>query len=575
MSKHANPTSVTRTYKPHLTNYQHIVEHFQWEQVWRELDGLPNDGGLNLAYEAVDRHALTERKNNIAIQWLGLTEEQSITYQQLMHQTAQFANVLDALEIQEGEVVSTLTGRIPELYITALGTLKHQSVYSPLFSIYGPQPIYQRLSQGETKVLVTTQELFQKKVVALLNRLDDLKYVLITDIEEDRNERVRSLPALMAAAESTYEIQPTNPETVGLLHFTSGTTGMPKGVLHVHQAALTHYITGKYVLDFHPEDRFWCTADPGWVTGTSYGILAPLMHGITNVVVEAEFDARRWYEILEEQRITVWYTAPTAIRRLMRMDIDVRSEYNLDPLRLIHSVGEPLNPEAIRWGEQTLGMPILDNWWQTETGGIMIANYPTLPIKHGSMGKPLPGIQAAVVRKINSGQQVEVVSTPDEQGELALKKGWPSMFRGYLNDEKRYRECFKGEWYLTGDLARFDEDGYFWFIGRADDIIKTAGHMVGPFEVENVLMEHSAVAEAAVVGKPDQVMGELVTAFVTLKSNYAADEELALEIKGFARERLGPAVAPREITFLDELPKTRSGKIMRRQLREQVREQQK
>jgi acetyl-CoA synthetase len=259
----------------------------------------------------------------------------------------------------------------------------------------------------------------------------------------------------------------------------------------------------------------------------------------------------------------------------MRMDIDVRSEYNLDPLRLIHSVGEPLNPEAIRWGEQTLGMPILDNWWQTETGGIMIANYPTLPIKHGSMGKPLPGIQAAVVRRINSGQQVEVVSTPDEQGELALKKGWPSMFRGYLNDEKRYRECFKGEWYLTGDLARFDEDGYFWFIGRADDIIKTAGHMVGPFEVENVLMEHPAVAEAAVVGKPDQVMGELVKAFVTLKSNYTADEELALEIKGFARERLGPAVAPREITFLDELPKTRSGKIMRRQLRDQVREQQK
>jgi acetyl-CoA synthetase len=293
------------------------------------------------------------------------------------------------------------------------------------------------------------------------------------------------------------------------------------------------------------------------------------MHGITNLVVEAEFDARLWYDILENQKVTIWYTAPTAIRRLMRMEIDVMKEYDLSRLRLIHSVGEPLNPEAVRWSQQTLGMPILDNWWQTETGGIMIANYPCMPVKPGSMGKPLPGVKAEIVKRSELIDKLQVVEAPGEQGELALRPGWPSMFRGYLDDEERYQKCFIDNWYLTGDLASRDQDGYFWFVGRADDIIKTAGHMVGPFEVENVLMEHPAVAEAAVIGKPDPVMGETVKAFITLKTNFDTDEELNLEIKGFARERLGPAVAPKEIEFISELPKTRSGKIMRRLLRDQ------
>ncbi len=324
--------------------------------------------------------------------------------------------------------------------------------------------------------------------------------------------------------------------------------------------------TGKYVLDFHADDIFWCTADPGWVTGTSYGIIAPLVHGITNLVDEADFDAERWYRILEAQRVTVWYTAPTAIRRLMRLDLEPRQCYDLEHLRLIHSVGEPLNPEAVVWGVEKLGLPIHDNWWQTETGGIMIANFAAMDIRPGSMGRPLPGIQAAIVRRVGE-NAVAVIEEPDVQGDLALKPGWPSMFRGYLHDEERYRKSFVGGWYLTGDLARRDEDGYFWFVGRADDVIKTAGHMVGPFEVESALMEHPAVAEAGVIGKPEPIIGELVKAFVTLKQGFEPSDKLRLELIGFARTRLGSAVAPKEIEFQDNLPKNRAGKIMRRLLK--------
>jgi acetyl-CoA synthetase len=558
---------------PNLVDYEKAYKSFRWEQVRSELSAIPGKKGLNIAYEAVDRHANNKMGNREALKWIGKDGSiKEYTYNQLKKETDRFANLLAKVGLQKGDVVSTLTGRIPELYITALGTLKNGSVYCPLFSIYGPEPIYQRLSKGKIKLLVTTQALFDKKVAPILNRLEHLNYVLLTDINKNRDDRILSLPALMDEVNDDFSIDPTDPEDRALLHFTSGTTGMPKGVIHVHEAALTYYITGKYVLDFHPGDCFWCTADPGWVTGTSYGILAPLMHGITNIVVEADFDARLWYKILEEQKVNVWYTAPTAIRRLMRMDIDVLSEYDLSALRLILSVGEPLNPEAVRWAQKTLGMPILDNWWQTETGGIMIANYPSVPVKPGSMGLPLPGIEAGILEINESDGTSRPINSPGESGQLALKKGWPSMFRGYLDEEERYQKCFVGEWYLTGDLASRDEDGYFWFVGRADDIIKTAGHMVGPFEVENALMEHPSVAEAAVIGKPDPMMGELVKAFITLKNNIEGTDELNLEIKGFARERLGPAVAPKEIEFTDELPKTRSGKIMRRLLRDQERE---
>lgn len=559
---------------PNMKDYEELNRTFDWNRIAGELNGLPG-GGLNIAHEAVDRHALGSRSNHTAIRWVSETGEiKDYTYAGLKEQTDRFANVLQGLEIGKGDVVCTLTGRIPELYITALGTLKNGSIYCPLFSIYGPEPIYQRMSKAKAKVLVTTEQLFTEKVEGLLDRLEHLVYILLTDIRGDRDHFIRPFAYLMERAENTFSIRETDPEDTALLHFTSGTTGMPKGVIHVHKAALTHFATGKYVLDFHPEDIFWCTADPGWVTGTSYGILAPLMHGITNLVVESEFDAQKWYKILAEERVTVWYTAPTAIRRLMRLQADVKNEYQLESLRLIHSVGEPLNPEAVRWSQRAIGIPIHDNWWQTETGGIMIANFPSLPIKPGSMGKPLPGIKAAIVevKEDDSGngksKKACVIEEPGISGELALRKGWPSMFREYLDERDRYEKCFAGDWYLTGDLASKDEDGYFWFIGRADDIIKTAGHMVGPFEVESALLEHPSVAEAAVIGKPDPMMGELVKAFVVLKHADKACEDLMLDIKGFARKKLGPAVAPKEIDFLEELPKTRSGKILRRQLRQ-------
>jgi acetyl-CoA synthetase len=552
---------------PHLRDYDATAAQFSWDSIRRELDGLPGGTGLNMGHEAVDRHAQGAQRQTVALRWLGKDGTvRDVTYGDLQEQTSRFAHVLDQLGVQRGERVFALAGRIPELYIAALGTLKHASVFCPLFAAFGPEPLLQRLQRGDAKVLVTTQRLYTQKIAALREQVPCLQHVLLVDVDDDLGEGLWSLPKRLRAASSAFPIPPTDPEDMALLHFTSGTTGLPKGAIHVHNAVLTHYMTGKYVLDFHPGDVFWCTADPGWVTGTSYGIIAPLTHGVTNIIDEAEFDAERWYQILETHRVTVWYTAPTAIRRLMRLDLVPRQRYDLRHVRLIHSVGEPLNPEAVVWGQQALGLPIHDNWWQTETGGIMIANYAAMAIRPGSMGRPLPGIEAAIVRRRDQ-RTVEVVHAPDVEGELALKPGWPSMFRGYLHDEERYRTCFVGGWYLTGDLARRDADGYFWFVGRADDIIKTSGHMVGPFEVESALLEHPAVAEAGVIGKPEPLIGELVKAFVALKPGVQPSDALRLELLGFVRTRLGPAVAPKEIAFQEQLPKNKAGKIMRRLLK--------
>lgn len=549
-----------------MRDYDSFNSSFDWKEERRYLDGLPDNQGLNIAHEAIDRHADSSLKNSIALRWIRKDRStKDFSYNDLKKLTAQFANVLENLGVQKGDRVFSLAGRIPELYIAALGTLKKASVFCPLFSAFGPEPIYQRLSRGDGKILVTTSALYEKKVKQLLDCLHALNYILLTDADQHLSKKVLSLPLLMKKASDSFVIPETNPEDPALLHFTSGTTGMPKGALHVHAAVLTHYVTGKYVLDFHPGDVFWCTADPGWVTGTSYGIISPLVNGITSISDEEEFDGERWYSVLEEYKVNIWYTAPTAIRRLMRMDVCPREKYNLKYLRLILSVGEPLHAEGVTWGEKAFGIPILDNWWQTETGGIIIANFASMKVKPGSMGKPLPGVEVGIADV--SDTEIKIISEPFKQGHLVLKKGFPSLFRGYLHDEERYKKCFRGDWYISGDLAKRDSDGYFWFIGRADDIIKTSGHMVGPFEVESTLMEHSAIAEAAVIGIPDEVSGEKVKAFVILKTGNNANEELKLDIIGFARKRLGPAVAPKEISFVESLPKTRSGKILRRLLK--------
>lgn len=553
---------------PNLVDYEQTRKSFSWEDARRELDGLPEGRGLNIAHEAVDRHANGSLRDHLAIRWLGKRDQRDYTYGQLQRLTNRFANVLTRLGIGKGDRVYVLANRIPELYIAALGTLKNRSVFCPLFSAFGPEPIRSRLSIGEAKVLVTTEALYQRKVNAIHSSLPSLDQVIL--IGEDHHltdvPNTEDFYELMNAASDDFSIGSTDPEDMALLHFTSGTTGTPKGAIHVHAAVTAHHITGRLALDFHKDDVFWCTADPGWVTGTSYGIIAPLTNGVTSIIDEADFDAERWYRILQDQKVTIWYTAPTAIRMMMKAGTEIVREYDLQSLRFLASVGEPLNPEAVVWSNEAFGLPFHDNWWQTETGGIMIANFASLEIRPGSMGRPLPGVDAAIVHKLEDGSY-EAIEEPGVQGELALRPGWPSMFRGYWNDVKRYEKCFASGFYLTGDLARQDSDGYFWFVGRKDDVIKTSGHLIGPFEVESLLMEHKAVAEAGVIGKPDPVAMEIVKAFVLLRRGYEPGEELRRELMAFARTRLGAVVAPKEIDFVTTLPRTRSGKIMRRLLK--------
>ncbi|GAA0683422.1 acetate--CoA ligase [Marinobacterium maritimum] len=555
--------------EPNLDNYEATCANFDWASIRAELDGLPGDQGINIAYEAIDRHVSKGLGDKIALRWLGKDGTAlEYSFDALRRQTNRFANLLQALGVGPGDRVFVLCTRIPELYIAALGTLKHRAVFCPLFSAFGPEPIAERVNAGEGRVLVTTRKLYEKKIAPYRETMPNLEFVLLVDEAGGKSELpgTRDLLALMEAASEEYVIGPTGPEDMALLHFTSGTTGKPKGAVHVHQAVMMHYMTGKYALDLHEDDLFWCTADPGWVTGTSYGIIAPLLHGVTMLVDEPDFDGPRWYNILQQQEVTVWYTAPTAIRMLMKLGTDLAQQYHFPRLRFVASVGEPLNPEAVVWGQEALGLPIHDNWWQTETGGIMIANLPVLDIRPGSMGRPLPGVEATIVRHLEGGG-IEEISEPDEEGELALKPGWPSMFRSYLHNEERYSRCFVDGWYLTEDLAKRDADGYFWFVGRADDVIKSAGHLIGPFEVESALIEHPAVAEAGVIGVPEQTLGQMVKAFVSLNPGYTPSEALRRELLGYARKRLGAAVAPKEIAFEDKLPKTRSGKIMRRLLK--------
>jgi acetyl-CoA synthetase len=553
---------------PRLDDYDRLRTTFTWSDAEKQLDWMAG-GGLNIAHEAVDRHAKGVRANRVALRWLGKNGEvRDYSYADLALTTNRFANALRDLGVGSGDRLFVLAGRLPELYISAIGTLKNRCVFSPLFSAFGPEPIISRINLGSGRVLVTTEALYKKKVAPHRDKMPTLEHVILIGRNGSTTsvEGTHDFSSLMAMSSDKFEIEATDPEEMALLHFTSGTTGTPKGAVHVHRAVLAHHITGQFALDFHDEDVFWCTADPGWVTGTSYGIIAPLTSGITSIIDEAEFDARRWYQILQDQKVNVWYTAPTAVRMLMRVGSGEAKNYDLSALRFLASVGEPLNPEAVVWGQETFGLPFHDNWWQSETGGIMIANYASMDVRPGSMGKPLPGIDAAIV-SLDESRNLTVIEEPNVEGELALRKGWPSMFRGYLNEEARYEKCFSGEWYLTGDLARCDEDGYFWFVGRADDVIKSAGHLIGPFEVESALMEHEAVAEVAVIGKPDPIAMNIVKAFVSLQPGTHASEALRKELAGFARKRLGPAVAPKEIEFSEQLPKTRSGKIMRRLLR--------
>jgi acetyl-CoA synthetase len=549
-----------------LSDYEESVRTFSWAQARALLDGLPG-GGLNIAHEALDRHVRAGHGDRLALRWIGRDNNvRDFTYAGLGAAANRFANLLAQRGVTKGDRVFSLLGRVPELYMAALGTLKSGCVFSPLFSAFGPEPIKARMTIGGAKVLVTSEAFYQRKIEPWRKELANLEHIFLTDCSPNPPASTTDLGTAMAAAVDSFETVWTGPQDTALLHFTSGTTGRPKGAVHVHEAVVAHHITGRLALDLKVGDVFWCTADPGWVTGTSYGIISPLTNGATLIVDQAEFDSERWYRILQDQKVTVWYTAPTAIRMLMKAGAEMAKQFDLSKLRLLASVGEPLNPEAVVWGIEAFGKPFHDNWWQTETGGIMISNFPAMDVKPGSMGRPLPGVTAGIVERIEGGRLREITE-PMVMGELALRPGWPSMMRGYLNEEERYGKCFADGWYLTGDLAMRDAEGYYWFVGRADDVIKSAGHLIGPFEVESTLMEHPAVAEAGVIGVPDEIAGEVVKAFVALKNGIEPSEPLRKELLGHARKRLGPAIAPKDIAFRRNLPKTRSGKIMRRLLK--------
>jgi len=532
-----------------------------WAEARSLIDGL--DGGVNIAHEALDRHVNAGHGAQTALRWLGRDGgRREISYGELADLSARFARVLADHGLARGESVFALMGREPALYAAALGTLRAGLVFTPLFSAFGPEPIRTRMEIGDAAVLVTTAGLYRRKIAPWRDELPSLKLVLIAG--DDAPEGCVALEPALAAAAPGFETVRTAPDDPALIHFTSGTTGKPKGAVHVHGAVVYHAFSGRTALGLEPGRIYWCTADPGWVTGTSYGIISPLVNRVTMIVDEAEFDLDRWYETVQRERVEIWYSAPTAIRMMMRAGAEAAAPYDFSSLRFLASVGEPLNPEAVTWSAGVFGQPFHDNWWQTETGGIMIANRPGMEVRPGSMGKPLPGVEAGIVE--HEGGAVRELG-PREIGELALRPGWPSMMRAYLHEEARYAKTFAGGWYLTGDLAMRDEDGYFWFVGRADDLIKTSGHLIGPFEVESALIEHDAVAEAGVIGVPDETAGEVVKAYVTLTPGHAPSPDLEREIRGHARRKLGPAVAPREIVFRNTLPKTRSGKIMRRLLK--------
>ena len=549
---------------PNLGDWAAARSSTGWPEIEKELDWLPG-GGLNLAHEAIDRHCLHGNADKLAMIWEGKSgESESYTYDAMRRETNKFANVLAGLGVAKGERVFTFMERLPEIYFTVFGTLKAGCIIGPLFSAFGPDPVKDRLENSGASVLVTQPEL-RAKIGEILPQLPALKHIIVV------NKDVRSsLPladgdldyaALMAAASDELAPLSTTPDDYSIMHYTSGTTGKPKGAVHRHNSVIQQYATGKWCLDLHADDIYWCTADPGWVTGTSYGMIAPWTNGVTQLIYEGGFSARKWYELIQTHKVTVWYTAPTAVRMLMKAGLDAPKQFDLSTLRFVASVGEPLNPEGVVWGLGAFGLPIHDNWWQTETGAIMISNYNSMEIRPGSMGRPIPGIEPAIVD--DEGNVV-----PDgTNGNLAVRPGWPSMFQAYWQDDERYNSRFINGWYITGDEAVRDEDGYFWFVGRSDDVINTAGHLVGPFEVESALIEHPAVAEAGVIGKPDPIAMEVVKAFVSLKEGYEATDELRRELMRFARGKLAAAVAPREIEIIAGLPKTRSGKIMRRLLK--------
>lgn len=543
----------------HLKNYDETYANFDWKETEKAFSWYTT-GKLNAAYEAIDRHADSDLKDKVALYFNDGVRKESYSFQDMKQMTNKAANVFSKYSsLVKGDRLFIFLPRSPELYFSLLGALKMGVIVGPLFEAFMEGAVYDRLNDSGAKVLVTTKTLLER---VPLDKLPNLEKVFVIGDEIEENDKIVDFNKRFNEASSDFDIVWVDREDGMLLHYTSGSTGAPKGVLHVHNAMIQQYQTARWVLDLQENDIYWCTADPGWVTGTAYGIFGPWLNGITNVVIGGRFSPESWYGAIEEYGVTVWYSAPTAFRMLMGAGSSMLEKYDLSSLRHVLSVGEPLNPEVIRWGMNELGHRIHDTWWMTETGGHMICNYPCMDIKPGSMGKPIPGVYATIVD--DEGNEVP----PYTMGNLAIRKGWPSMMRAIWNNPERYEQYFlKGEWYVSGDSAYKDEEGYFWFQGRVDDVIMTSGERVGPFEVESKLLEHPDVVEAGVIGKPDPVRGEIIKAFIALREGVEPTEELKQEIREFVKTGLAAHAAPREIEFKDKLPKTRSGKIMRRVLK--------
>ncbi|ANB56411.1 AMP-binding enzyme family protein [Anoxybacillus sp. B7M1] len=541
-----------------LANYEETYRNFDWSEAEKNFS-WSETGRVNMAYEAIDRHVETFRKNKVALYYRDASREEKYTFKEMKEWSNKAANVFKQVaEVEKGDRVFVFMPRSPELYFAVLGAIKTGAIVGPLFEAFMEGAVRDRLEDSEAKVIVTTPELLPRVPV---NELPALKYVLLVGDQIKEEGPYIDFKKRMNEASKHFDVEWVDRQDGLILHYTSGSTGKPKGVLHVHNAMIQHYQTAKWVLDLQEDDVYWCTADPGWVTGTSYGIFGPWLCGASNVIIGGRFSPEIWYQTIEDYGVTVWYSAPTAFRMLMGAGDEIIKKFDLSSLRHILSVGEPLNPEVVRWGLKVFHRRIHDTWWMTETGAQLICNYPCMEIKPGSMGKPIPGVTAAIID--DQGNELP----PYRMGNLAIRKGWPSMMKEIWNNPQKYESYFIGDWYVSGDSAYMDEDGYFWFQGRIDDVIMTSGERVGPFEVESKLVEHPAVAEAGVIGKPDPVRGEIIKAFISLRDGYEPSEELIEDIRLFVKKGLAAHAAPREIEFRDKLPKTRSGKIMRRVLK--------
>jgi len=540
----------------------------------------------NIVYNCLDRHTQTYRRNKLALIWEGENGDfHSYSYFALRREVCRFANVLRSLGVKKGDRVTIYMGRIPELMIAMLACARIGAIHSVVYGGFSVEALHERLEDSQSKVLIVADGAFQRgKIVKLkeiadeaLQRAATVESVLVVrrtgenvNMEAGRDMWYHDLMNLPIAG-NTCSIEIVDSEDPLFILYTSGTTGKPKAILHTHGGYMVGvYSTLKYVFDIHEEDRYWCAADPGWITGHSYIVYGPLLTGTTSFMYEGAPThpfPNRWWQIIEKYGINILYTAPTAIRGLMRYGDNWPNRYDLSSLRLLGSVGEPINPEAWRWYFKTIGKercPVMDTWWQTETGMFMATPTPSVPLKPGSATRPFPGIVMDVVDE--EGNPVPT----NEEGYLVIKTPWPAMIRTIYKDPERYVNQYWSKFdhmYMTGDSARKDEDGYLWIIGRVDDVLKVSGYRLGTAEIESALVSHPAVAEAAAIGLPHDIKGNAIYTYVILKTGFEKSEKLAEELRLHVGHEVGPIAKPEKVEFVDSLPKTRSGKIMRRVLK--------